>query len=150
MTTLKRAFQNFAGLCVKIGLYGKELAAIAGSKFKAMDAEHKLVVEFEVTSKGTNHNQLTPVTERTKTLTVIADAGYNSARDIAGNMAQGAVPHVVGTDFDVCVPTEETEPAAIASQKDGRCVGPEPDRVSGGKNAVSVFLQELHKAGGVL
>jgi hypothetical protein len=45
----------------------------------AVDAKHKLIAEFEVTSEGTDHNQLTPVIERTKTvlgtetLTVVAD-----------------------------------------------------------------------------
>jgi hypothetical protein len=94
----------------------------------AMDAKHKLVAEFEVTSEGADHNQLTPMVERikmvlgTETLNVVADAGYNSARDIAGSMTQGVVPHVARTDFDVCIPAEEVEPAAIIAQKDGRCV----------------------------
>jgi hypothetical protein len=54
----------------------------------AVDAKNKLVAEFEVTNAGTDHNQLTPMAERTKTalgtekLTVVADAGYNSVRDL--------------------------------------------------------------------
>jgi hypothetical protein len=35
---LKNVFRNFAGLRVKRGLYGKELAAIDGSKFKAVNS----------------------------------------------------------------------------------------------------------------
>jgi hypothetical protein len=36
---LKKAFRNFVGLCVKLGLYGKELVAIDGSKFKAVNSK---------------------------------------------------------------------------------------------------------------
>jgi hypothetical protein len=85
----------------------------------AVDAKHKLVVEFEVINEGTGHNQLTPVVERTKTvlgtetLIVVADAGYDSVRDIARSMLRGAVPYMAGT---------ESAP------------------VSDGKNPVSVFL----------
>jgi hypothetical protein len=45
----------------------------------AVDAKHKLVREFEVTSEGTDSNQFTPMVERTKmvlgmeALTVVAD-----------------------------------------------------------------------------
>jgi transposase len=35
---LKNVFRDFAGLRVKLGLYGKELAAINGSKFKAVNS----------------------------------------------------------------------------------------------------------------
>jgi hypothetical protein len=37
-------------------------------------------------------------------------------------MARGIEPHIAGTDFDVCVPTDEPPPSAVASHKDGRCV----------------------------
>jgi hypothetical protein len=94
----------------------------------AVNAKHKLVAEFEGINEGPDHNQFTPMVERTKTvvgtetLPAVVDAGYNSARDRAGNMAQGTVPHVAGPDFDVRVPMEKAEPVAIVLQKDGRCV----------------------------
>jgi hypothetical protein len=94
----------------------------------AAGAKNKLVAEFEVTNEGNGKNRITPTVERTKTvlgadkLTVVADAGYDSAQDIVESMAHGAVPHAAGTDFDVRVPTEEPGPAAIVSQQDGRCV----------------------------
>jgi hypothetical protein len=229
---LKNVFRDFVGLCVKLGLYGKELAAIDGSKFKAVnskernftmgklrdriarleaqieaylreledndgkentvdgekntvvikrvvtelsrrkgqyetyaedlertgetqksltdadsrlmvangkmevcynvqtvvDAKNKLVVEFEVTNEGTDTNQITPMVERTKaiwgtdTVTVVADAGYDSVQDIVESMAHGATPHIAGTDFDVCVPAEEPPSTVVVSHKDGRCV----------------------------
>jgi transposase len=229
---LKNVFRDFVGLCVKLGLYGKELAAIDGSKFKAVnskernftkgklrdriahleaqigeylreledndgkentsggekntaeikgivtelsrrkgryeayaedlertgetqksltdpdsrlmaangkmevcynvqtavDAKNKLVVEFEVTNEGTDNNQITPMVERTKailgtdTVAVVADAGYGSVQDIVESMAHGATPHIAGTDFDVCVPTDEPPSATLVLHKDGRCV----------------------------
>jgi transposase len=42
---LKNVFRDFVGLCVKLGLYGKELAAIDGSKFKAVNSkEHNFTM----------------------------------------------------------------------------------------------------------
>jgi transposase len=38
---LKRVFRDFVKLCLKIGLYGKELAAIDGSKFKAVNSKDR-------------------------------------------------------------------------------------------------------------
>jgi transposase len=38
---LKRVFRDFVGLCVKPGLYGKELVAIEGSKFKAVNSRER-------------------------------------------------------------------------------------------------------------
>jgi transposase len=38
---LKKVFLDFAGLCVKLGLYGKELAAIDGSTFKAVNSRER-------------------------------------------------------------------------------------------------------------
>ncbi|MDR2247330.1 MAG: hypothetical protein LBE17_11790 [Treponema sp.] len=34
-------FRNFAGLCEKLALYGKELIAIDGSKFKTMNSKER-------------------------------------------------------------------------------------------------------------
>jgi hypothetical protein len=233
---LKNVFRDFVRLCVRLGLYGKELAAIDGSKFKAVnskernfteaklqdriarieakietylgeleendgkenacgdgksreeissivkelserkeqyegyakelkesgetqksltdgdsrlmlangkmdvcynvqtavDAKHKLIAEFEVTNKATDKNQLTAMAEKTKellgtdTLAVVADAGYDSAQDIARTMEAEIEVHVAGTDFDMCIPADKpTNKAAeeeITSQHDGRCV----------------------------
>jgi transposase len=230
-TALKQVFRDFVGVCMKLGLYGKELVAIDGSKFKAVnskernfskaklreridrlethieeylkeledndgkentgkektaaevqgivtelserkeryesymkalertgesqksltdedsrlmaangkmemcynvqtavDAQNKLVVEFEVTNEGTDNNQITPMAERTKTLlrtdavTVVADAGYDSVQDIVESMAHGVAPHIAGTDFDICVPAPESEAVVPAAHHNGRCV----------------------------
>jgi len=38
---LKNVFRSFVKLCIKLGLYGKELAAIDGSKFKAVNSKDR-------------------------------------------------------------------------------------------------------------
>jgi len=53
----------------------------------AVDAEHHLIVAHEVTNKGSDHGQLTPMATKTREamdaedLTVIADAGYFKRTD---------------------------------------------------------------------
>jgi hypothetical protein len=50
------------------------------------------------------------------------DNGYDCVQDIVAGMNQGVDVHVAGTDFDICVPADETEAQEITSQNDGRCV----------------------------
>jgi len=94
----------------------------------AVDAKNKLIVEFDIINNATDNNQITPMAERAKeilevdALTAIVDAGYDSVQDIVTGMNQGVDIHVAGTDFDICVPTDETEAQEIISHKDGRCV----------------------------
>ncbi|MCL2087017.1 MAG: IS1182 family transposase [Oscillospiraceae bacterium] len=40
-TALKNVFRDFVKLCMKLGLYGKELVAIDGSKFKAVNSKDR-------------------------------------------------------------------------------------------------------------
>jgi transposase len=42
---LKNLFKGFVKLCVKLGLYGKELVAIDGSKFKAVNSKERNYTE---------------------------------------------------------------------------------------------------------
>ena len=57
---LKNVFRDFAKLCLKLGLYGKELAAIDGSKFKAANSIDRNL-------------SVTELNERVKRLTVRID-----------------------------------------------------------------------------
>jgi transposase len=41
LKALKNVFKDFVTLCVKLDLYGKELAAIDGSKFKAVNSKYR-------------------------------------------------------------------------------------------------------------
>jgi len=95
----------------------------------AVDAKNKLIIEFEVTDRANDLNQLTPITKKvqdileTQTIAITADAGYASASDIAAAIQIGAQPHVSGTDYQICVPVKtEEEQTEITSYTNGRCV----------------------------
>ena len=232
VVVLKNVFYNFVQLCLKLGLYGKELLAIDGSKFKAVnsrkrnftkkqihdkitkitekideyldeldgndaaedavggektkeeiaqiinglkdrqkrykgyeseleqtglkqksltdeesrlmatgstkmdvcynvqavvDAKHKLIVEFEVCNQGNDANFITPMALSAKqilavdTITIVADAGYESMQDITKAMGLGIDVHVAGTDFDICVPADSGQANEITTHHNGRC-----------------------------
>ena len=78
----------------------------------AVDAKNKLIVEFDVTNCATDKNQFAQMAERAKeilgveTIAAVADAGYDSSADIIKSIEQNIVPHVAGTDFDICVPAD--------------------------------------------
>jgi len=94
----------------------------------AVDAKNKLIIEFEVTNKANDMNQLTPMAEKvqdileTEKIAFVADAGYASASDIVAAIQIGIDPHVSGTDYDICVPAKEGEQNEITSHTNGRCV----------------------------
>ena len=96
----------------------------------AADSKNKMIIAFEVTNQVSDVNQAHPMSEQvqqileTKELTVVADAGYDSVQDIVACMDSGVNIHVAGTDFDICVPTEDAQAAelAVTGHKDGRCV----------------------------
>jgi hypothetical protein len=52
---LKKVFRDFMKLCVKLGLYGRELAAIDGSKFKAVNSTDR---NFSITELNERINRL--------------------------------------------------------------------------------------------
>ena len=92
-----------------------------------VDSKHKLITEFEVTNHPEDANQIQPMYEmaaeqlETRDFSITADAGYSSIQDIAASIQTGADIHVAGTDFEICVPTQETD-AEITEHKNGRCV----------------------------
>jgi len=94
----------------------------------AVDAKNKLIAEFEVTNNANDMNQLTPMTEKvmeifeTEKVKATADQGYNSPSDIASAALLGVDVHVSGADFQICIPTQEKEPAQIESHNNGKCV----------------------------
>ena len=47
-------FRNFAALCVRLGLYGKELAAVDGSKFQAVNSPKRSFNEKQIQKKIEN------------------------------------------------------------------------------------------------
>ena len=48
---LKKVFRNFVRLCVEMGLYGRELAAIDGSKFKAVNSRKRNFTKEQIEKK---------------------------------------------------------------------------------------------------
>ena len=93
----------------------------------AVDSKNKLIVDFEVTNQANDKNYITPMTKKVQELlevekiTAVVDAGYNSIQDIIRAKGQGVDVHVAGTDFDICLPSEEGN-AEINSHHNGRCV----------------------------
>jgi hypothetical protein len=95
---------------------------------------NKFVVEFEVTNKVNDFNQLSVMTKKVSeilevnNLSVVADAGYNSAADIANCLVQGVLVHVAGAEeFVVCVPcskeeAQKTATVVVLSHVNGCCV----------------------------
>ncbi|MCL2472813.1 MAG: transposase, partial [Treponema sp.] len=95
----------------------------------AVDAENKLIVDFEVSNQGNDKNFIAPMAKKaqeileTEKITAVADAGYESIGDILKAREQGVDVHVAGTDFDVCIPAKEGEASKeITSHHKGRCV----------------------------
>ena len=94
----------------------------------AFDAKNRLVVEFEATNNANDSNQITPMALgakeilETDTITVVADAGYDSAKDIAAAISEGIDVHVAGTDYDICVPAEDGDKGEITTHHNGKSV----------------------------
>jgi len=83
----------------------------------AVDAKHKLIIEYEVTNQCLDKNLLAPVAISAKEalgveeITALADTGYFVASDIAKCLVNGINPHV-STDLEsitICVPVHEDE-----------------------------------------
>ncbi|MDR0511683.1 MAG: IS1182 family transposase [Treponema sp.] len=109
-------------------MYGKGKTDVCYNVQTAVDAENKLIVDFEVTNQGNDYNFITPMAEsamelfETETIAAVADNGYASIQDITAAMKSGVDVHVAGTDFDICLPAEEGEAPVINGHHNGRCV----------------------------
>jgi len=97
----------------------------------AVDSKNKMVVDFDVINRAQDKNQLGSMSEKAKAmlgvekLIAVADAGYDSASDIANCIENGITPHVahiVGGDIQICMETNEPEIPTIVSHRNGRCV----------------------------
>jgi len=94
----------------------------------AADAKNKFIVEFEAGSQGNDKNFIAPMAKSsqellgTQNIAVVADAGYESIKDIIDAGNQGVDAHVAGTDFYICLPAKEGEATDISSRHEGRCV----------------------------
>ncbi len=94
----------------------------------AVDSKNKLIAEFEVTNEAVDKNQLTPMAKKaaeileTEEIKAVADVGYDCAQDIVKSMEQGITPHIAGTDYDICLPSDMNAETVIESHQKGRCV----------------------------
>ena len=70
----------------------------------AVEAEHHLIVAHEVTNKGSDRDQFSPIAEQageamdTEELTVIADAGYSKCEELLSCYAAGVTANVSRPD----------------------------------------------------
>jgi len=94
----------------------------------AVDGKNKMIVEFEAINDPADQNHLTYMAKvaadamETDRLDVTADAGYNSATDLANCVAHGITPHVADADYDLCILTDEPQQSEINTQYNGKCV----------------------------
>jgi transposase len=97
----------------------------------AVDEKNKLIVDFDVTNNAQDKNQMGKMAVKSKEileteeLAVTADAGYDSATDIANCIENEIAAHVAsttGNDIQICIEVDETEISEIEKFTNGRCV----------------------------
>jgi transposase len=94
----------------------------------SVDAKHKLIAEFAVTSDGNDMQQLSNMALATAeilespNLTATADTGYNNASEVARCVENGIMPQVIGFEGDFCVSCAPEQAEEIIAHKNGKCV----------------------------
>ena len=94
----------------------------------AVDSKNNMIAEFRVENQVQDKNLMGSVaieaaeTLGVDTISVVADAGYDSSSDIAGLIAKGFDPHVCGANYDICIPCEKIESEFVSEYTEGRCV----------------------------
>lgn len=94
----------------------------------AVDSKNNMIAEFEVCNQVHDKNLMGPVAAQAAemlgvdTLTVVADAGYDSASDVAALIENGFTPHVAGANYDICIPCSKEDAEEISDYAEGRCI----------------------------
>lgn len=94
----------------------------------AVDSKNNMIAEFSVENQVQDKNLMGRVavqaseTLAVETLTVVADAGYDSASDVASLVMKGFEPHVCGANYDICIPCAEQNSETVGDYANGRCV----------------------------
>jgi transposase len=94
----------------------------------SVDEKNKMIVDFSATNSVNDKNLLYPEADSARcalgvdSLTVLADAGYESATDAAKCIRDKITPHIVGLNADICLPVESTETKPIEDYQNGRTV----------------------------
>ncbi|APF28124.1 transposase IS4 family domain protein [Clostridium sporogenes] len=85
---LHNVFESFVDLCIKLGLYGKELIAVDGTKIEASASKrkhyskNKLIVSYDVSNNSADQGQLyninTKAIEKLEvdSIEILTDKGY--------------------------------------------------------------------------
>jgi len=85
---IQKVCREFVLICRKLNLFADCFVAIDGSKFKAVNNRHHLIVTHEVTNDCSDRSQLASMAKKSKeilqvdSLTVAADKGYFKSEDI--------------------------------------------------------------------
>lgn len=94
----------------------------------AVDSKNKMIAEFSVKSNVHDKNLMSDITiKAAETLEVeeissVADAGYDSASDVANLIIKGFDPHVCGANYDICIPCEPEESEKVFNHFNGRSI----------------------------
>lgn len=94
----------------------------------AVDSGNKMIVDYEVTNCAQDKNQMAVMAKKAadildmEELTVTADAGYNSASDIAECVLNNITPHVASSDIEICIPIGEIRDEPMDRHTVGRSV----------------------------
>lgn len=94
----------------------------------AVDSKNNMIAEFRVESQVQDKNLMGTVAIEAAeilevdTISVVADAGYDSASDVARLIEKGFTPHVCGANYDICIPCEEQETTEVTDYGEGRSV----------------------------
>lgn len=94
----------------------------------AVDSKNKMIAEFEVENQVNDKNLMGPMAEKAaeildvKTMSVVADKGYDSASDVAGLVLKGFTPYVAGANYDICIPCDSLDAETITDYGEGRSV----------------------------
>lgn len=94
----------------------------------AVDSKNNMIAEFRVENQVQDKNLMGSIaTEAAEilevdTISVVADAGYDSASDVACLISKGFDSHVCGANYDICIPCEEDEATKVIDYDEGRCV----------------------------
>jgi len=103
---------------------------IAYNVQSVVDAEKKLVAEFEVTNAGNDKGQLSIMSKKAMEIlevdhiTAIADAGYNVGTDIGECILNNIEPHVSMKEeyITICIPVDEKDTNQPKEFENGRLV----------------------------
>jgi len=104
--SIKKVFKEFVFFCKEPGLYGGEVVAIDGSKFKAVNSKKRNLNEDKLVNTGESQVSLTDPDSRmmmnnqnkevleVESLDVLSDKGYYNAEEIKKCVENNTIPYI--------------------------------------------------------